>query len=269
MKRQNERDKFQDTKRQKETALPSQVTRMPEKQPSLAEISHELRLPLANLRLLVETLLDGALDERETSKRMLKRAHQEIERLQGLVSKFMSSEQLTNSLLTLGMEWSLLHDCVDYALEATKTLAAEQSIKLIVEIEDGWKIYANKQQLEQVILNLLENAIKFTNAGGQVHIRSGKIIGSFFVSDTGIGINEAEIPQIFERFYRIDKTNNRPGTGLGLSIVKQVLERHGAKITVTSKEGEGSCFYLEFPSPLPKTKPNCNDKANTIKNFID
>lgn len=249
MKNQNEQDKSPNTNRQRETPLHSPMTHPVEKQLSPAEVSHELRLPVANLQLLVESLLDGALDDKETSTHMLKRAYKEIERLQRLVSKLISSEQLTSSFQSLGMEWSLLQDCIDYAMEATKALALEQDVEIIVEVQDTSQIYANKQQLEQVLLNLLENAIKFTNPGGQIRICSGKTNGSFSVSDTGIGMAETEMPKIFERFYRIDKTNNRPGTGLGLSIVKQVLERHDAKITVTSREGEGSCFYLEFPDP--------------------
>lgn len=214
----------------------------------IAEAAHELRLPIANIKLLVETLLDGALDEREVCKRLLKRAYQEVDRLQALVNDLLALEQVAEKRHELQREWLSLRERANYAIETVSKQAFEKSIKILVEATDEM-IYANRGQLDQVLLNLLENAVKFTPAGGKIWIRAGKERGCFSIEDTGIGMSETEIPKIFSRFYRIDKGHAKGGTGLGLSIVKQVLDLHGAKISVKSKEGEGSSFELEFPSP--------------------
>jgi two-component system, OmpR family, phosphate regulon sensor histidine kinase PhoR len=97
------------------------------------------------------------------------------------------------------------------------------------------------------LLNLIENSIKYTPGGGMITVVSEKREGCFSINDTGIGMPASEIPKIFQRFYRIDRSRSKGSTGLGLSIVKHILDAHGAKITVTSKEGKGSSFLLEFP----------------------
>lgn len=215
----------------------------------VAEAAHELRLPIANIKLLVETLLDGALEDREVCRRMLKRAYQEVDRLQALVSDLLALEQVAERRNDLKCEWLSLKERVEYALESVAKQAQEKSVRLIVNIDENLPIYANKSQLDQVLLNLIENAVKFTNAKGKVTITGGEQPGTFRIEDTGIGMPESEIPKIFSKFYRIDKSISKGGTGLGLSIVKQVLDLHGAKISVRSKEGAGSCFELEFPTP--------------------
>ncbi len=215
----------------------------------VAEAAHELRLPIANIKLLVETLLDGALDDREVCKRMLKRAYQEVDRLQALVSDLLSLEQVSERRHDLKCDWLVLKERVNYSVDSISKQAGEKSISILIELDDSQMIYANKAQLDQVILNLLENAVKFTATGGEITVSSGQNPGSFRIEDSGIGMPESEIPKIFSKFYRIDKSIAKGGTGLGLSIVKQVLELHDAKISVTSKEGVGSCFELDFPSP--------------------
>lgn len=215
----------------------------------IAEVSHELRLPIANLRLLVETLLDGAMDDPETAKRMLTRAKGEVDRLQGLVVDLLMVEQVAASRKEVHCQWVSLQEKSTYAIESTAKIAAEKKIAVITNIDDGHKIYANPDMINQVLLNLLENAIKFTSSGGSVTVASGPGVGTLQISDTGIGMPAAEIPKIFERFYRIDRSQSRGSTGLGLSIVKHIADLHGAKINVTSQEGIGSTFTLEFPGP--------------------
>ncbi len=213
----------------------------------IAEVSHELRLPIANLRLLVETLLAGASEDPETLRRMLTRAHQEIERLQNLVVNLLSAEQVASSLHQLKRRWVSLEERARYCAEVVKPKA--QAVGIELAIEPGWRIYANPEQLDQVLLNLVENAVKFTPPGGTVTIKSGPGPDGFSVVDTGIGMPEHEIPKIFKRFYRIDRAQSRGSTGLGLSIVKHIVDLHGAKISVQSEEGAGSTFQLEFPGP--------------------
>lgn len=222
-----------------------------ERDPSsiIAEASHELRLPIANIKLLVETLLDGALDDREVCKRMLKRVYQESDRLQALVTRLLSIEVVAENRHELKCRWISLKDRADYAAEALEKRSLEKNVQVRLEVDPVSYIWANPEQFDQVLLNLIENAIKFTPAGGTVCVKSLESGGSFAVEDTGIGMSAAEIPKIFSRFYRIDKSRAGGGTGLGLSIVKQVLDLHGAKISVRSQEGVGSCFELEFPGP--------------------
>ena len=213
----------------------------------IAETSHELRLPVANIRLLIETLLNGALEDEQTARKMLSTAHAEVIRLQSLLSNLLSVEQLSKARYELPRQWQLLEARAKYALESTVIMAEEAGIKIQLSIVPGFRVYANGAQLDQVLLNLLENAIKYTPAGGSVTVVSGDREGCFSINDTGIGMSASEIPKIFQRFYRIDRSRSKGSTGLGLSIVKYILDSHGAKIKVISEEGKGSSFLLEFP----------------------
>jgi two-component system, OmpR family, phosphate regulon sensor histidine kinase PhoR len=213
----------------------------------IAEVSHELRLPIANIKLLVETLLDGAHEDPVTALRMLERTRQEVERLEALVADLISIEEVADNRDNVKKRPTLLADAAKYALESVGKSAAKKNILVSAEIESGFSINANPDQLNQVLLNLVENAVKYTPSGGEVVIRSGAQRGSFSVSDTGIGIPNSEIPKIFKRFYRVDRTRAPGSTGLGLSIVKHIADLHGAKISVQSQESNGSTFILQFP----------------------
>lgn len=213
----------------------------------IAEVSHELRLPIANIKLLVETVLDGAIDDRDAALRMLMRAKQEVERLEALVADLISIEEVSTNMDNVKRQKVLLADAARYASESVTKLAREKKITVHTEIADGFTINANPDQLNQVMLNLVENAVKYTPSGGEVHIRSGSEKGSFSVSDTGIGIPTLEIPKIFKRFYRVNRTKAPGSTGLGLSIVKHIADIHGAKISVQSQDSAGSTFFLQFP----------------------
>jgi Signal transduction histidine kinase len=212
----------------------------------IAEVSHELRLPLANIKLLVETLLDGAVEDKETAIRMLERAQREVNRLEALVKDLLSVEEVAEQRDELKAKAVPLMNAATYAIECTSKQAEQKNIVVIAEVQPGFIINANPDQLNQVVLNLVENAIKYTSDGGRVWIRSGNP-GVFSVSDNGIGIASAEIPKIFKRFYRVDRSQAPGSTGLGLSIVKHIADLHGAKITVQSQESKGSTFFLEFP----------------------
>lgn len=226
----------------------------------IAEVSHELRLPIANIKLLVETLLDGALEDPETARRMLTRAQTEVNRLQHLVVNLLSVEKVASTRRDLARQEIALKPRVSYAVETVGKQAAEKRIQIEVSIHQDYCIYANPEQLDQVLLNLIENAVKFTPVGGRITIQSGPSPGMFLVEDTGIGMAASEIPKIFQRFYRIDRAQSRGSTGLGLSIVKHIADLHGAKITVVSKEGAGSKFQLEFPDRARQSSPG-GDRA--------
>lgn len=215
----------------------------------IAEVSHELRLPLANIKLLVETLIDGAVEEPITAMRMLSRTKEEVTRLQNLVNDLLSHEKLQNGRAGDDMRFSRVNiqRRTESCLETTRELAEEKGVILKSAVESGFELLANEEQIDQVLINLVENAIKFTPAGGFVIVRAGGPPPFLEVEDTGIGMAEAEIPKIFQRFYRVDRGRTRGSTGLGLSIVKHIVDLHGAKIAVTSKEGSGSKFRIEFP----------------------
>lgn len=215
----------------------------------IAEVSHELRLPIANLKLLIETLLESAGRDEEMRQHFLLKAQAEIERLQRLVVSLLQEQHAEHLGVELERQWNCLESKVKVALEIIKPAVEQKSLQVEFQIEPGWQIYANSQQLDQVLLNLLENAVKFTDHAGLIRINSGAGTGCFSVSDNGIGMAEPEIPKIFNRFYRIDRAQSRGSTGLGLSIVKHIIDLHGAKISVFSQEGKGSEFHLEFPGP--------------------
>ncbi|MBU6451327.1 MAG: hypothetical protein KGS72_06090 [Cyanobacteria bacterium REEB67] len=213
----------------------------------IAEVSHELRLPLANIKLLVETLLDGAVEDPFTARRMLGRAKEEVQRLQHLVDDLLSHEKLQAPLFDMRFERVNIHERALYAVETTRELADAKKVKVVMNVPENFVLMADLDQINQVLINLIENAVKFTPEGGTVIIRGGGIPPIIEVEDSGIGIAEVEIPKIFQRFYRIDRGRTRGSTGLGLSIVKHIADLHGAKISVNSKEGHGSRFTLEFP----------------------
>jgi two-component system phosphate regulon sensor histidine kinase PhoR len=213
----------------------------------IAEVSHELRLPLANIKLLVETLLDGAVEDPVTARHMLGRAKEEVQRLQLLVSDLLSHEKLKGPRLDMRFERVNIYERALYAVETTRELAQSRDVKVVVEVPRTFELHADMDQINQVLVNLVENAVKFTPPSGLVTIRGGGRPPAIVVEDTGIGIAEAEIPKIFQRFYRVDRGRTRGSTGLGLSIVKHIADLHGAKIGVTSKENIGTKFTVEFP----------------------
>ncbi len=219
----------------------------PASEVSVAEVSHELRLPLANIKLLVDTLLDGAIEDQEAAERMLLRAKKEVSRLEDLVGSLLSATP-GRQFEEIDKQAVLLSDACEYAVSSTRDLAVQKKISVEVDIKEGFVINANPDKLNQVLLNLVENAIKYTMPTGKVRVVSGTTDGSFYVEDNGIGIPESEYSRIFKRFYRVDRNSAKGSTGLGLSIVKHILDLHGAKITVKSKESVGSTFTVEFPA---------------------
>ena len=231
----------------------------------IAEVSHELRLPLANIKLLVETLLDGALEDPVTARRMLGRAKEEVQRLQHLVDDLLSHEKLQGPRFDMRFEAVNVYQRALYAVETTKELADSRQVTVAQAVPEDFVLYADLDQINQVLVNLVENAVKFTGPGGLVTITGGGTPPFIAVQDNGIGMNEAEIPKIFQRFYRVDRGRTRGSTGLGLSIVKHIVDLHSAKIIVTSKENVGSKFTIEFPESASLANP-ANLSSRSAKN---
>jgi two-component system phosphate regulon sensor histidine kinase PhoR len=212
----------------------------------VANVSHELRTPLTNVRAMAETLLES--DDPDTRKRYLESIVAEVDRL-----TLLSQDLLTLSTTELGPISRSLCDLVELAGNVIHQLGAQAKKKGLAITLDAPKkltVNANAEQMLQVLLNLLDNAIKYTNEGSiTVGIAQEGPDAVIRVSDTGIGIASEHLPRMFERFYRVDKSRSREtgGTGLGLSIVKHIVEGHGGKVAVESALGHGSTFTAHVP----------------------
>jgi len=218
----------------------------------VANVSHELRTPLAGVIGYAETLLDGALDDEANRRKFV-----EIIRTNAVRLNSIAADLLILSDLESGTDPEPDHISVQGVLDAglvtVQAEARERDVKLISESIENVFVSGSRLRLEQAILNLLANAIKFNRPGGEVRV-SAKVNDrhqvEILISDTGVGIPSQDLPRIFERFYRIDKARSRQvgGTGLGLSIVKHVVERMNGTIEVESTLGRGSVFTLRLPA---------------------
>jgi len=217
-------------------------------------VSHELRTPLASIQGYTETLLDGALDDPNHNVRFLQIIRQNTERLANL-----TADLLTLSRVELKQQkFSFANYNVDRLLEnmvdSMSPLAGRKNIRL-TRIETGAPVeaFCDSEAVNQVVSNLVDNALKYTPAGGEITVGARVVSGlhtvEVFVRDTGIGIPEDELPRLFERFYRVDKARSRElgGTGLGLSIVKHLVRAQGGDVRVESTLGQGSNFIFTLP----------------------
>jgi two-component system, OmpR family, phosphate regulon sensor histidine kinase PhoR len=212
----------------------------------VANVSHELRTPMTVIRAYAETMQDD--DDPELRERYLSRIINEVDRL----------SSITQDLLVLSTSESGpvrkgpcdLAETVRYAFQFLKPSADEKGLAVSLSSPDQLMIEANGSQVTQVVVNLIENAIKYTHEGGvDIRLSSNETHAKLAVTDTGIGISDEHLPRLFERFYRVDKGRSRAtgGTGLGLSIVKHITEAHGGIIHVDSSLNQGSTFSVEFP----------------------
>lgn len=218
----------------------------------VANVSHELRTPLTSIKSYTETLLDGILDDRDTSQRFLGVINSEADRMTRLVKDLLQLSRLDNGRMKWTLEQLNAVELVKASVEKLK-LEAEgngQTMECYV-IGDIPEISADRDRIEQVMMNILSNAIKYTPAGGKITVFIGKLFKEIYikVSDTGIGIPQEDLTRIFERFYRVDKARSREmgGTGLGLSIAKEIVEGHGGTIRIASELGKGTDVTIKLP----------------------
>jgi two-component system phosphate regulon sensor histidine kinase PhoR len=217
----------------------------------VANVSHELKTPLTSIKGFVETLLEGALDDKENNRNFLKIIHDHTERLNNLVDDLLSLSHLETKEITLNKKSFNLRSQLEEVISGFKSQLKKMGIDIKNELPASIPINADKDRIEQVLTNLIDNAIKFNKEKGSIRICAQEVNGKikFSVEDSGIGIPEKDIPRIFERFYRVDKARSRElgGTGLGLSIVKHIVELHGGSVGVESTEGFGSKFWFILP----------------------
>ncbi len=219
----------------------------------VANISHELRTPLAAIAGSVETLLGGALEDPRHARRFVETIQRHANRLSGLLKDLLDLARIESGEPPSRHEEIWLTELIDAAFSAVAHLAEEKGIKLIEELPDQeMALKGDRKQMEQALVNLLDNAVKYTDSGGTVTVKARRQGGEnhLIVSDTGCGISEEHLPRIFDRFYRVDKARSREmgGTGLGLSIVKHVAQAHGGRVEVESAPGRGSTFRIILPA---------------------
>ena len=219
----------------------------------VANASHELKTPLATMKILVESLLYEDDMEPETRKEFLNDINREIDRLSRVVGDLLTLARIDSRKLTLNRERISFAEVAEESMKSLRPLAERHRLSMTFEAGDPCVMEADGERLRQVCYNLVSNAVKYTPDGGSIRVtlrREGRD-AVLQVSDTGIGIAEADLPHVFDRFYRADKARARMGesggTGLGLSIVRQIVRLHAGTVTVKSAPGEGTTFTVQLP----------------------
>ncbi|GMR04256.1 MAG: hypothetical protein BMS9Abin23_0147 [Thermodesulfobacteriota bacterium] len=218
----------------------------------VANVSHELRTPLASIKGYSETLLDGDMDAERRSE-FLRIIDRHATRMSRIIDDLLILSRLETQQFSMVSTPVDLKDIITSTVKGFEKQARDREVRLTTNIPEGLPcVSGDRDRLEQVVVNLLDNAIKYTPAGGKVSVSAAKENGRVRVdiTDTGIGIPEDDMPRIFERFYRVDKARSRDigGTGLGLAIVKHIIQGHDGKIHVESTPGAGSTFSFSIAS---------------------
>jgi two-component system phosphate regulon sensor histidine kinase PhoR len=217
----------------------------------VSNVSHELRTPLTSLKALTESLRAGALEEPETARHFLGHIETEVDALSELVAELLELARIESQQVPLQKTPSDPCEILQKGAERLRLQAERAGLTLAVECKEGLpQISADPPRLEQVLVNLIHNAVKFTPRGGSILVsaKQADAVVEFSVQDTGVGIAEENIGRIFERFYKTDPARNKSGTGLGLAIAKHMVEAHGGHIGVQSREGKGSRFFFTIPT---------------------
>jgi two-component system phosphate regulon sensor histidine kinase PhoR len=229
----------------------------------VANVSHELRTPITSIQGYVETLLDGAIDDRDDALRFLETVLRQAERLTEIIDDLMAlsriEQEAEHGLIKL--EKGQLCMVLDVAIETCEHRAEQKNITILMECPENLELEMNETLIEQALVNLLVNAIKYSQEGGYVHVQVSTVEDDeqkfvrIDVVDNGSGIASHHLPRLFERFYRSDKARSRKegGTGLGLAIVKHIVLAHNGSVDVTSELGKGSTFAIYLPLTAPGT----------------
>lgn len=218
----------------------------------VANVSHELRTPLTTIKSYAETLLNGAVDDRQIALDFLNVINYESDRMTALVQDLLELSRLDNKQTKFSMQSINLSHIVESSISKFQIHAKKKHQKMVYnKTDDDYKITGDANRIEQVIKNIISNAVKYSNEGDSISIdvyeESSYVV--VMIEDTGMGIPNEDLTRIFDRFYRVDKARSRAmgGTGLGLAIAKEIMDCHGGHINVTSEVGVGTCFYLYFP----------------------
>lgn len=225
----------------------------------VADVSHELKTPIFAAQGFVHTLLDGAVNDKNVRTKFLRKAAKSLDGLDALVQDLLTLSQIETGDIKMKFDNIDLYHLCSEVVDQFEHRGKSRDIEIYLEKPQQLIIvHADWLRITQVMTNLVSNAVKYSNEGGEVRIwfEVGKKNVTTFVSDTGDGIPQAHLDRIFERFYRVEKSRSREkgGTGLGLAIVKHILEGHKSKAEVVSEPGKGSTFSFKLPLSKPESK---------------
>jgi two-component system phosphate regulon sensor histidine kinase PhoR len=217
----------------------------------VANVSHELRRPITSLKAMAETLEEGAINDPAAARDFVARMHREIDGLAQLVNELLALTRIESGTEPLNLGQRVPGDLLAEAARRMGPLAARAGVALLVEPTSASDVRADSDRIEQVLANLVHNAVKFTPNGGTVRLSAdddGSDRVMFSVSDTGAGIDAADLDRVFERFYKADRARSSEGTGLGLAIAKHLVQAHGGRIEARSAgQGKGATFRFTLP----------------------
>ena len=216
----------------------------------VTNVSHELRSPLASVKAIVETLDNGALEEAEVARDFVRRIDWEVDRMSRLIEDLLDLARLDSRQGLLSLNTVDLRLLMTEVKESFQERADYKNVRVeVIAPERLPRAVGDEERLRQVLINLLDNALKFTPGSGWVTLSAYPLdeVVRVGVRDSGAGIPEDHLPHIFERFYKADRSRQGGGTGLGLAIVKHIVQAHGSEVAVQSREGEGSAFTFTLP----------------------
>ncbi|MEX1307166.1 MAG: ATP-binding protein [Eubacteriales bacterium] len=217
----------------------------------VANVSHELRTPLTSIKGYAETLKEEGIKDIDNAKRFLEVIEIEADRLNVLINDLMELSEIENKSEDVNISRHSLSSIIGEVTDLIAISAEKKAVEIIVDQPEPIDIWANRDRIKQLLLNLIDNGIKYNKPGGKVTVSVTKHVNilKILVKDTGSGIDEKDIPRLFERFYRVDKSRSKAlgGTGLGLSIVKHICELYGGSVIVTSEKDVGSEFVVSLP----------------------
>lgn len=212
----------------------------------IANVSHELRTPIFAIQGYIETLLNGAINDNNVNMHFLEKANQHTVSLSNLLNDLIDISMIESGEMRMSYRYFKINDLINQVVLENRKIAEDKNLELIyTSAREDLEIFGDKDKLRQVLVNLILNAVKYTEKGKvEVLVEEDNKYARVVVKDTGIGIPENSLDRIFERFFRVDKARSRSqgGTGLGLAIVKHIVEAHNSKVDVKSKVGEGSEF---------------------------
>ncbi len=216
----------------------------------ISNLSHELRTPLASLKALADTLSEGALDDPPAAHQFIDQIKTEVDAVTQMAMELMELSSIESGQLSLALKLDSVCGLIQSAADRMRLQVERAGLQLRVECpRDLPMVWFDSSRLEQVLVNLTHNAVKFTQPGGEVALTASATPGQIVISvqDTGMGIPADDLPRIFERFYKSDRSRSSGGTGLGLAIAKHIVEAHAGRLWAESIEGQGSSFYFTIP----------------------
>jgi two-component system phosphate regulon sensor histidine kinase PhoR len=216
----------------------------------VGNVSHELRTPLASIKAIVETLQDGAIDDKKVSTEFLEKVESEVDKMSQIVTELTDLSRIETGGAKLKLEPMNLNSLIEDVVTHLSPQTERKKVNLsIVPASDTFIVQVDKDRIRQVIINIVHNAIKFTPSGGRITISTNLSGESVIteIADTGVGISKEDLPHIFERFFKADRSRSSSGTGLGLAIAKHIIQAHGGTIHAQSEEGKGATFIFSIP----------------------